>query len=121
MKELSLKINGRVISKKNSKRAIRAGGRLLFIPSKAYEAFKEDCLLQLSGIKSYFDKPIEVKYEFKLKGKLDSDIDNLQSSINDILMDTGIIEDDKLITSVIATKLPGFKEFETRLLIKEIK
>jgi len=108
-----IKITGRPISKKNSRRLFVRGGRVINLPSSAYENFKEQALWQLKKYKEKYTGPIKVEYTFQMKGKLNTDLDNLQAGINDLLQDAGIIDDDKNIISVVANKYSGFKDWIT--------
>jgi len=94
MKTVTITINGRPASKKNSRRNFGH----ISLPSKAYERFHEDALWQLKKVKERFTGPVEVKYDFYQKGKLSQDVDNAITSINDVLQDAGIIDNDTHIT-----------------------
>ncbi len=112
----NLIIEGRVASKKNSKRIVKRGYRTFLIPSSAYETFKSKAVSQIK--KQTFDfytEKIKVKYTFFLKGKLRIDIDNAIASINDILQDAGVIIDDNNIIELHAKKVNGSKECLTKI------
>jgi Holliday junction resolvase RusA-like endonuclease len=109
---MKIEILGRPISKKNSKQIFRAGGRLIVAPSKAYKTFCESALLQL-GKQPTIAPPYYVKYEFQMKGRLDTDIDNMIAGINDILQECGRIDDDKNIIAIEAIKVPLCKDWKT--------
>ncbi|OQA81937.1 MAG: Endodeoxyribonuclease RusA [Microgenomates group bacterium ADurb.Bin238] len=112
-----IKITGRPISKKNSRRLFVRGGRVINLPSSAYENFKEQALWQLKSYKEKYTGPVKVDLVFQCKGKLNPDGDNIQSSIWDILEDAGIIDDDKNITSWSGVKYHGFKDWVTLITI----
>ena len=112
-------IKGRVISKKNNKRIFYMHGKIVVIPSKSFQVFKESCLWQLKGQKKYHG-PLSIKIEFRMKGKMDSDIDNMCTSIFDILADAEILENDKDIVELHAIKKEGYTDFETTIEITEI-
>lgn len=119
-KRLCFDIEGRVIAKKNSRQIGYRGGRMVNFPSKRYEEFKETALWQLKRIKEKLKPPYDVRYCFYIKGKMDADLDNLIASINDILQEAGIIENDRLIYEMDAKKVMGEKDFKTTIEIYEI-
>jgi len=119
MKSVDLTIQGRVISKKNSKRIVRAGTRLIPITSKAYGQFRELALWQLKTCKERFTSAVDVILTFQLKGQLNADLDNLVTSVADVLQDAGIIENDVQIVSITAKKHLGFGDWNTHITIKE--
>ncbi len=45
-----------------------------------------------------FTKPVFIDYHFFMKGKQTLDVDNAMASVNDVLEDIGILENDKLVT-----------------------
>ena len=103
-----LTIKGRVISKKNNKRWT---GKYL-ISSSAYLQFESDVLKEITRVKK-IKKPYAIKYDFYMKGKGATDIDNQIASINDILQKALIISDDKHILSIQANKYLNCLEYET--------
>lgn len=111
-----LEITGRPIAKKNSRRLFRARGRIIVAPSAAYERFKRDALLQLRfrGYKKILGD-LQVHYYFTFKGKMWLDFDNAIASINDILTEAGIIEDDRRILKGTFSIEKGAKDWLTRL------
>lgn len=110
-----IEIDGRVIAKKNSRQLGYRGGRMVNFPSKRYSEFKESALWQLKKYKEKIKPPYFIRYCFFIKGKMDADADNLQASINDILQDAGIIENDRLIYGFAGEKIVGEKEFKTMI------
>ena len=64
-----------------------------------------------------FTNPIRIEYSFFLKGKLDSDLDNLIASVNDVLVHCGVLKDDSLIREIVATKIDSCRSFETDIVI----
>jgi Holliday junction resolvase RusA-like endonuclease len=90
--EVTLIFQGHIPSKKNSKRI--ANGRIL--PSKAYESWHK---AELATLQDAFaiPSPVEIEYSFRIGGKdrpREFDLSNAEESINDLLVDAGIIEDD---------------------------
>lgn len=108
-------IFGRPCSKKNSRRNYGH----ISLPSKAYEAFHKDALWQLKKYKKQYKGMLYVWYTFYQKGKMTQDADNAIASINDILQDAGIIEDDKMILSGSFQVVRGWNEWETHIGIHE--
>lgn len=115
-KPVRLTIKGRPASKKNSRRNFGH----VSLPSLAYEAFRESALWQLKSCKTRYTGPVVVTYYFKQKGRLNQDVDNAMASINDVLQESGIIADDKLITKGSFEKEGGYDDFETELKIEEM-
>jgi hypothetical protein len=93
---------GRPITKKNSSRIVKCGNYHRILPSKAYEKYEKECLLQITG-----------KYKLKLDGKYNLkclyymptrhrvDLVNLLEATCDILVAGHVIADDnsKIIVS----------------------
>ena len=105
-----IKITGRPISKKRNYRRSGNGGLYL---SVTWHRWADKALWELKKYKEKYTGPIKVEYTFQMKGKLNTDLDNLQAGVNDLLQDAGIIDDDKNIISVTANKYSGFKDWVT--------
>lgn len=121
MNKTTFTIKGRVASKKNSKRLVRAGNRIIPISSKAYEAFRESALWQLKTQKvTYPTGELWMEISFRLKGKFDADLDNMASSILDVLQDAQIIGNDSQVVHLELTKTPSWEDWETRITIAQI-
>lgn len=122
---ISFTLKGRVISKKNSRqnrKARTAAGKVygFTVPSEAFDCFKNDCIEQI--VKAKIPKmkpPYFIKYDFHLKGGLDIDIDNAQTSVNDVLQDklVKVIDNDKNIIGVEARKHRGADDWLIELQI----
>lgn len=86
------------VTKKNSQRIIlkRFGGKQYpsILPSKAYEAYAEQCCVYLMGKALAIDTPVNVMatYYMKTKGKVD--LINLHSALHDVLVKYQVIMDD---------------------------
>lgn len=122
MKEsVSIKLKGRVIVKKNSQMALKTKQGKTFIKqsNRSAQWQKENIAMMTFQFanKETLQPPYRVEYHFQMKGKLDSDIDNMMASINDALQKSNIIGDDKKIIEVHSTKRGGFKDFETEVII----
>lgn len=99
---MHLILYGRPITKKNSSRIVKCGNYHRILPSKAYEKYEKECLLQITG-----------KYKLKLDGKYNLkclyymptrhrvDLVNLLEGTCDILVAGHVIADDnsKIIVS----------------------
>ncbi|SUB57733.1 RusA family crossover junction endodeoxyribonuclease [Peptoniphilus lacrimalis] len=99
---MHLILYGRPITKKNSSRIVKCGNYHKLLPSKAYEKYEKECLLQITG-----------KYKLKLDGKYNLkclyymptrhrvDLVNLLEATCDILVAGHVIADDnsKIIVS----------------------
>lgn len=117
-----MKIRGRVASKKNAKRLIRSRGRIIPISSKAWMAFEKSALEQLGylGEAIKLKPPYKIDYEFYMRGKGATDLDNMIAGINDILEKGGLIGNDKHVHEIQATKYLDSKEYETVVRIYEL-
>lgn len=68
------------------------------LPSVAYEKWERNALAQLQGQpQPGYTTAVHIRYEFRFKGRLETDLDNAEAGINDILEKAGIITNDKLI------------------------
>ena len=95
-----IKIEGRPIAKKNSKRigTNKYTGRVFITSSKQWGEFEKYALEQLLQYKNKtFKGIVRVDYDFYYKGQYRLDVDNAMAGINDVLQEAGIIEDDRFI------------------------
>lgn len=111
-------ITGRPISKKRSYRPRKSGG---FYLSKSYKNWENQALWQLKNYKEKHTGKVHISYEFQMKGKLDTDMDNMRAGVNDILEKAGIIDDDKNIVSDKGVKYHGFEDWATKIRIEELE
>jgi Holliday junction resolvase RusA-like endonuclease len=110
-------LTGRVISKKNNNKFWN--GRV--VKTKAWQRFEETALWQLKSQKrKTLTGPVYVDYCFLMKGKGASDGDNMQTSINDLLEKSGIIENDKQIRAWSGRIFGGQDEYTTEVEISKI-
>ena len=116
----SITLEGRVVSKKNSRILNFRKGRRISLPSTAYRQFEEACLWQLKKYKHIHEGLVSVDIIFHLKGEVRIDIDNAVSSIFDVIQKSGIIPDDNSVVRVFAAKKQGFKNFETTIIITDL-
>jgi len=120
MGELNIELKGRIPSKKNSKRWVIAGGKRFLVPSKEYKLWHEEQMWELKKykVKSPIKKcRIWVKIAFPDKRK--ADLSNKIESINDLLVDAYILEDDdhRILTGLYIDSL-GVDPKNPRAIIK---
>ncbi len=118
---MKINITGRPIVKKNRMQIVYAGGRPRPIPSKAYKRFENDAIPQIieQTLGKKFRGSIELDVKFYIKGKYHVDLDNLISSICDVLQASGTIVDDDLITAITATKVGNCSDWLTEIGIRD--
>jgi len=110
--ETKLFIAGRIPSKKNSRRRIQRGTKVFDVPSKAYEEWNKDALVQIM-----LQKPTkgiarcEAHLIFYMPDKRKADLTNKAESVFDTLVDAGVIVDDswQVVTPIT---LHGFYDKE---------
>ena len=118
---INLTIEGRPISKKNSRQHVTTrDGRKFVIPSEAFRTFQQIALAQLNQYRNIqLIGPYKVSYRFFMKGNLDADMDNLIAGVNDILQEAGIIDNDKNIRKFgESEKIAGNKDWKTEICIE---
>ena len=113
---MKLKITGRPISKKNNRRNFRN----ISLPPKAYGPFEKSAVQQINWTDKPIAGPLKVDYIFHMKGRLDTDVDNMMAGINDILQTAGVIENDKNIIEGRFTKIAGCNDWLTEIQIQEV-
>ena len=93
------------ITKKNHQQIIKAGGRMMVIPSKQYRKYEADCMpfLKRVGI----DYAVNVKALYYMPTKRRVDLVNLHEALCDVLVKYGVIEDDnsKIIASMDGSRV----------------
>lgn len=127
---LILILKGRPASKKNSKQMFRNSrtGKMFTSSSKAFKRFQNDALSQIlhdvyratyAGWNSagLFD----ICYVFYQKGKLSQDADNAMATINDVLQQALVIEDDKNILSGSFSIVRGAPDWKTEIVITRLE
>lgn len=95
MDKLELTVEGRVPSKKNSKRVFARGGRVIVIPSENHQLWHEEQSYRIKKFRP--KKPIEkceIRMMFYAPDKRKTDLDNKSTTILDLLVDNQIISDD---------------------------
>jgi Holliday junction resolvase RusA-like endonuclease len=91
-----LTIKGSVPSLKNQKQIFvnKRTGKPFITSSQASKVWTEDALWQLKGQKPITEYPVTVAMTFYFKGKHSKDLDNCTTSVLDVLVTAGILEDD---------------------------
>jgi hypothetical protein len=118
---LKLIFDGHIPSKKNSKRFVRRGKRMVSIPSKAYEEWHNTWMSAWSNLPTVTE-PVKISYEFWVGGVVsprEFDFSNAEESINDLLVDLGVIQDDSWLYLIEKhSKLKGFVRGASRTVVK---
>ncbi len=105
---IHLTIEGQTPSKKTKPTIIvnKKTGKPMLIPNKLYTAWKKGAILQLQAQSaSRFTDEIQVKFTVYRWTKRRCDLINVLQSLQDILEDAGVIEDDHQIKSVDGSRL----------------
>ena len=96
MKLAKFVIEGRIPSKKNSRNVFVRGGKQFNIPSDKYKEWHKQATIQLSlQEKIRFESVCEVQLEFFMPDNRACDLTNKAESVMDLLVDCGVIQDDK--------------------------
>lgn len=83
------------ITKKNSQQIVKAGTRLLVIPSKQYKQYEKDCAAFIPQIPfSAIDTPVNIKCLYYMPTRRRVDLVNLQEATLDVLVKYGVLADD---------------------------
>ena len=99
---MRLILYGRPITKKNSSRIVKCGNYHRILPSKAYEKYEKECLLQITGkYKLKLDDKYNLKCLYYMPTRHRVDLVNLLEATCDILVAGHVIADDnsKIIVS----------------------
>lgn len=80
------------VTKKNSQQIIRAGNRMMIIPSKKYREYETQCMPFLKPM--HIDYPVNIKAMYYMPTKRRVDLCNLHEALCDVLVKHGVIEDD---------------------------
>ena len=94
---LTIVFEGHIPSKKNSKRVVKRGNKTIVLPSVAYEQWHDAELPTLLNA-GYVPAPFSIVYQFWIGGvtiPADFDLSSGVESIDDLLVDAKIIQDDK--------------------------
>lgn len=92
--DLKIVFQGIPPSKKNSKKIMYMRGKPIIVSSDSHKAWHTENMWLLKKVKAKFVDPVKMKCTFFPKDKRAHDSTNVVESINDILVDAGIIKDD---------------------------
>ena len=120
---LSIKLTGRIPSKKNSKIIVCRGAYPILLPSKNYSAWHEEQSWELKKYRILIKKPIAdcslVEIKFYAPDMRDADLSNKVESIMDLLVDNDIIKDDNwFVCESLFVSLAGVDRNNPRAEIK---
>ena len=92
-------LQGLVKPKKNSKRMVMFGRKKpVLLSSLGFLAWHKSAMAQMIAAqypKYRFSTPIQVKIQFMIKDNRRRDLTNMAESVMDLLVDYGVIEDDR--------------------------
>lgn len=108
---MNITINLPPITKKNHQQIVKAGGRLLVIPSKQYKDYEKACA-EFMPDSEIIDYPITLKCHYYMPTRRKVDITNLLQATCDILVKYEILADDnnEIVASVDGTRVFYDKE-----------
>jgi Holliday junction resolvase RusA-like endonuclease len=119
---MEIDIRAEVRSKKNSRILTAVKGKYRSFSSSAYAAFCEEAKQQIMIQKIPPQAPpYEIWYRFYLKGNKRIDLDNAIASINDILQEMRVIDDDQNIVHLHARKMKGCSKHRTIVTIVQAR
>lgn len=83
------------VTKKNSQRIVKMGGRYSIMPSAQYKAYEKAAMLFIPTNKhSDLTDPLEIKAMFYMPTRRRVDLTNLLEALDDVLVKSGMIADD---------------------------
>jgi Holliday junction resolvase RusA-like endonuclease len=93
---MEITLTGSVPPKKNSKQWIVRGGKKYQIPSDRHKAWHDDAWFQLIQQKAARDRitDVELTMTFFVVDNRKRDLTNMAESVNDLLVDFNVIDDD---------------------------
>ena len=105
MYDLEFIIEVAPVTKKNSMQIVRAGNRMMLIPSKAYRQYENDAGWFIP--KAHIDAPINVEARFYMMTRRRVDLVNLEEALLDVMVKYGCIEDDnsKIVVSMDGSRV----------------
>jgi Holliday junction resolvase RusA-like endonuclease len=94
-------LDGLPASKKNSKRIYRTRtGKTLVLPSTAYEKWRKKAIGQIieqhGASRKISNYPVNIIARFQIKNKTNVDMDNMLSSLLDMLQDAYVLDGDSV-------------------------
>lgn len=99
------------VTKKNHQQIVKAGGKLLVIPSKQYKEYEKACEEYMPKVET-IDYPVTLKCIYHMPTRRKVDITNLLQATCDVLVKYKVITDDnnEIIASVDGTRVAYDKE-----------
>lgn len=122
---MKITIPGDTISKKNSQGAVLIGKYCQVIFSKQYKKYAKHAASYLRGVPKWKGSyPVIVETYFYRKTLRIFDFDNMQATVNDVLVKAGILEDDSMRHVIPAIRGKGWEKDKdnprVEILIKEL-
>lgn len=104
----SCTINGRPIVKKNTQKIVRRYGTTVAIYTPQFLEWQKSAMVSLKQAnmsREMITVPIEARFKFYFKNRSgEADLSNLIEAPQDVMKKAGVIEDDRLIQVIHATK-----------------
>jgi crossover junction endodeoxyribonuclease RusA len=91
-----IKLNNIPPSKKNNRRLFKTNAKMVNIPSVAYTAWEYSAVIESKRQTGSFVIPICLRVFIGLKNKKRRDLDNILTSVCDMLVKAKIIKDDSI-------------------------
>lgn len=112
---VKITLTGEIPSKKNSRQIIYLRGKPLIIPSKNHKIWHTQAISQLHGIKPVERQIERIELILYASNKRRADLTNRAESVMDLLVDTGIIEDDNyFVVPEVLLKFGGIDRLNPR-------
>lgn len=114
----TITLQGKVPSKKNSKRRVQRGAHVFMVPSKAHEDWHTVQMWALKGHK-HIAEPGLITLTFYPPDRRPRDLTNSAESIMDLLVDAGILEDDNwFVCGAINLRFGGVDKAAPRAVVQ---
>lgn len=91
---MTITISGDTPSKKNSRKLVPRGNRIMSFPNDRYQAWHKAAMSELMQYTGQADNKVMVDYMFYVGTNRKKDLDNMIASVNDLLVDKGLLADD---------------------------
>ena len=120
MNVTEITIKGRVPSKKNSRDARVSKGRLFTVANEKYQAWHADATLQIKALPKIhtIHNPHDIQIDFYFPDNLRCDLTNKAESVMDLLVDNGILFDDRWqVTGPLYLRPAGIDKENPRVII----
>ena len=95
------------VTKKNSQQIVRAGRRLIVVPSAAYKKYENMCKAFIRPLDRPIDSPVNVECVYYMPTRRKVDLVNLQEATLDVLVKHGVLADDnsKIVVSMDGSRV----------------